>query len=125
MCMIMGLECVWGLGESSNFQLVGGPPSHRADQKTRYGFIMVCTDLPATGQNSLTHGKERIWLSWLSKNSRHTHQNCLKSSPVSERSAYPLQNYVCFSPLTSGLDSFGHKSTPSHRPCIEAYSPKF
>jgi len=25
----------------------------------------------------------------------------------------PLQNYVCFSPLTSGLESFGHKSTSS------------
>ena len=59
------------------------------------------------------------------KNSRHTHQNPLKPSPVSERSAYPLQNYVCFSPLTSGLESFGHKSTPSDRPWIEAYCPKF
>ena len=31
------------------------------------------------------------------KKSRHTHQNPLKSSPVSGRSPYPLQNYVCFS----------------------------
>ena len=29
------------------------------------------------------------------------------------------------SPLTSGLESFGHKSTPSHRPWIEAYCPNF
>jgi len=36
-----------------------------------------------------------------------------------------LQNYVCFSPLTSELESFGHKSTPSHRPWIEVYCPKF
>jgi len=28
---------------------------------------MVCTNLPATGQNSLTHWKARIWQSWLSK----------------------------------------------------------
>ena len=55
------------------------------------------------------------------KNSRHTHQNWLKLSPVSERSAYPLQNYVCFSPLTSGLESFGHKSAPSHRPWIRPW----
>jgi len=54
------------------------------------------------------------------KNSRHTHQNRLKLSPVSEKSAYPLQNYICFSPFTSGLESFGHKSTPSDRPRIEA-----
>jgi len=46
------------------------------------------------------------------KNSRHAHQNPLKLSPVSERSAYPLQNYTCFSPLTSGLESFGHKLLP-------------
>jgi len=26
------------------------------------------------------------------KKSRHTHQNQLKSSPVSEKSAYPMQN---------------------------------
>ena len=58
-------------------------------------------------------------------NSRHIHQNRLKLSPVSERSAYSLQNYVCFSPLTSGLESFGHKSTPSDSPWIEAYCPKF
>ena len=29
--------------------------------------------------------------------------------------------YVCFSPLTSELESFGHKSTPSERPWIEVY----
>ena len=33
-------------------------------------------------------------------------------SPVSERSAYPLQNYIIMlSLLTSVLESFGHKST--------------
>ena len=37
----------------------------------------------------------------------------LKWSPVSERSAYPLKKYVCFSLLTSGLERYGHKSTPS------------
>jgi len=53
------------------------------------------------------------------KNSRHTHQNTLKPSPVSERSAYPLQNYVCFSP---GLESFGHKFTltgPGLKPTVQ------
>jgi len=49
-----------------------------------------------------------------------------QASPVSEMSAYPLQqNYACFSLLTSGLESLGHKSTPSDRPWIEAYCPKF
>ena len=48
-----------------------------------------------------------------------------KPSPVSESQAYPLQKYICFSLLTSGLGSFGHISTPSDRPWIEAYCPKF
>ena len=66
--------------------------------------------------------KQGFGYPWPSKkNSRHTHQNSLKLSPVSERSAYALQNYVCFSPLTSGLESFGHRS----RPWIETYCPKF
>jgi len=45
----------------------------------------------------------------------NTAQNPLKLSLVSEGSANPLQNYICISPLTSGLESFGHKSTPSHK----------
>ena len=31
---------------------------------------------------------------WLSKNFRHTHQNSLKPTPVSEKSAYSMQNYI-------------------------------
>jgi len=45
---------------------------NRTGQKTTYRFIMVCTDLPATGQNCLTHWKARIWLSWISKNNSDT-----------------------------------------------------
>ena len=53
-------------------------------------------------KNSLSHWKARNWLPVAFKKcSRHTHQNSLKLSPVSERSANPLQNYVCFFPLTS------------------------
>ena len=59
---------------------------------------MVCTDLPATGQNSLTHCKARIWLSWLSKKIQTHSPKWLTSSSVSKRSAYPMQNYVCISP---------------------------
>jgi len=92
-------------------------------QKTTYRFIMVCTDLPAAGQKSLTH-----WTGYpgFQKKKFHTHTSKpAEVEPGSERSAYPLQNYVCFSLLTSGLDSFGHKSTPSDRPWIEANCPKF
>jgi len=46
----------------------------------------------------------------------HPPKPAVMLSPVSERSAYSLQNYICFSPLTSGLESFGHKSMPSDRP---------
>jgi len=42
------------------------------------------TSIPDTGQNSLLCWKAKIWLPWLSK----------KNSAVSERSAYPLQNYI-------------------------------
>ena len=45
--------------------------------------------------------------------------------PSFRRSAYSLQNCVWFSSLTSGLESFGHKSTRSHRPWFEACCPKF
>ena len=66
--------------------------------------------------------KARIWLPVaFQKNSRHTHQNLLKSSPIS----FSLQNYIGFSLLTSGLESFGLKSTPSVRPWTEAYCTKF
>ena len=37
----------------------------------------------------------------------------------------PCKTIYCFSLLTSGLESFGHKSTPSDRPWIKAYCPKF
>ena len=87
-----------------SIQDLGGPvivPVISATKNYTYGFIMACIELYATGQNSLSHCKARIWLPVaFKKNSRHTHQNRLKSSPVSERSAYPLQNYVCFSSLT-------------------------
>ena len=74
---------------------------------------MTCTELCVIGKKTLYHTEKRGF-GYLSfqKNSRHTHQNRLNSSPVSERSVYSLQNYVCFSPLTSGLESIGHKSTP-------------
>ena len=43
--------------------------------------------------------KARIWLPvHFKNNSRHTHQNPLKPSPVSERSAYPLQTYAWAGP---------------------------
>jgi len=75
---------------------------------------------------ALYHTESKDWLPVaFKKNSRHTNQNPLKLSPVSERLAYPPQNYACFSPLTSELESFGHKSTPTDRPWIEAYCPKF
>ena len=37
----------------------------------------------------------------------------------------PCKTTLCFSPLTSGLESFGHKSTPSDRHWIKACCPTF
>jgi len=76
---------------------------------------MACIGLYATGKN---HTEKQICYPWLSKkNSRHTHQILLKlAEPGFRKVSLPLQSYICFSPLTSGLESFGHKSTPSDRP---------
>ena len=102
------------------------PPSINTQNrsKTTYWLIMTCIELCVIGQKfSITWKSEDLAILSFKRNSSHTHQNRLKSSPVSERSAYSLQNYICFSPLTSGLESFGQKSTPPHRPWIEAYCP--
>ena len=68
--------------------------------------------------------KQGFGYPWLSKKIPDTPTKTHWSwAQFSVRSAYPLQNYVCFSP---GLvESFGHKSTPSDSPWIEAYCPKF
>jgi len=70
---------------------------------------MVCIELWATGENFLTL-KARIGYPWISKkNSRRTHWSQAqfqKGQPTPCKSMHA-------SPLTSGLESFGHKSTPS------------
>ena len=79
----------------------------------------------ATAKNSLSHWKARIWLPVaFKKNSWHTHKNPLKPSQVSERSAYPLQNCVCFSPLTSGLEVLGTNLLPLTVPGLRSTVPK-
>ena len=72
----------------------------------------LCMDLSWHALNSMLEvktlyhtEKQGFGYPGFQKNSRHTHQNPLKSNPVSERSAYPLQNYICFYLLTSGLES--------------------
>jgi len=91
---------------------------HRTGQKTTYGFIMACIELYATGKSYHTE-EQGFGYPWLAK------KIPAEAEPSSERSAYPLQKYICFSLLTSVLESFGHKSTPSDRPWIEAYCPTF
>jgi len=48
-----------------------------------------------------------------------------EAEPTFRKVSLPLENYTCFYSLTSGLESFGHKSIPSDRLWIEAYYPKF
>ena len=66
---------------------------------------------------------------WISKKKKfhgQTHPSKPAGAELSFRKvSLPLQNDVCFSLLTSELDSFGNKSTPSDKPWIEAYCPKF
>jgi len=57
-------------GPLANWKFAKGPPTHwphhqythRTGQKTMYGFIMACIKRYATGQNSLSHWRVRIWL---------------------------------------------------------------
>jgi len=89
---------------------------------------MTCIELCVIGPKLSIKNTEKQgfgYLGFQKKFKTHPPKNRLKSSPVSERSAYSLKNYICFSPLTSGLESFGHKSTASERPRIEAYCPAF
>ena len=87
---------------------------------------MACIELCIIGQKlSITLQSKDLVILDFKKKLQTDPPNWPKSSPVSERSAYSLQNYVCFSPLTSRLESFGPRTTPSDRPWIEAYCPKF
>jgi len=67
-----------------------------------------------------TDGEVRMWrlLSWHGLNEIPT------TKSQAQFQTYPLQTYMCFSPLTSGLTEFGHICTPSHRPWTEAYYSK-
>ena len=67
--------------------------------------------------------KQRIQLPVaFKKDSRYTHQNLLKLSPVSE-SLSPANLCMLFPHLW--VREFGHISTPSERPWIETYCPNF
>ena len=92
-------------------------------KKTTYGFIMVCTDLSATGQNSVTQWKAKIRLSWLSKKFQ-THPPKPAEVKLSFRkvSLLPAKLRMLFTAHLL-VREFGTKSTPSDTPWIEAYCP--
>jgi len=56
--------------------------------------------------------KQGFGYPWLQKKFQTHPPNLLKPSPVSERSAYSLQNYLCFSLLTSDLVSLATSLLP-------------
>jgi len=94
----LNFEALW---LTENLNLLQGPTHSDPiiNKCTEQVIIVVCYRW-----KSSSHWKARIQLPVACKqNCRHTHQN---PSPVSDRSAYPLQNYVCFSPLTSGLETY-------------------
>ena len=71
----------------TNWKFEPSPRTHTLIYRSKLSITLKSTDLANCG---------------FQKNSSHAHhQNLLKLSPVSERSAYPLQNYICFphSPL--------------------------
>jgi len=67
--------------------------------------------------------KQVIGYLWLSKKIQTHPPNPADAEPSYRKvSLLPEKLHMLF---TSGLESFGHKSTPSDRPWIEAYYPKF
>jgi len=84
---------------------------------------MACLELYATGKNSITLKSKDLATCCFQKIQDTPTKTRWSRTQFLERSAYPLQNYLHFSLLTSALESFGHKSTPSDRTWIEAYSP--
>jgi len=67
---------------------------------------------------TLSHWKARIWLPWLSKKFQTHPPRPTEIKPSFRKvSLHPAKLHV-FPLLTSGLESFGHKSTPSNKPWI-------
>jgi len=77
--------------------VIGSLPKNRA--KNYVWIIMAYIELYATGSKlSITLKSKDLATCGFQKDSQHTHQNPLKPSPVSERSAYPLHDCICFCP---------------------------
>ena len=85
--------------------------------KLTYGFVLGPLQSHSTGQNThLTSKTVILVVLAFKKYSTHLHPNQLKLSPVPGSSTHPLQNSVCFFPLTSRPGSYAHKPTPCHYP---------
>ena len=95
--------------------------THKTSKNFMYGFVLGSLQFQSTGQNTHLTSKTVILPALaFKKNSTHLHSNQPKLSPVSESSTHPLQNNVCFFPLTSRPGSYAHKPTPCHCPLNEA-----
>ena len=102
---------------SAKHPLQGSTSTLSLTTSSTHTFALGPLQFQSTGQNTYLTSKTVI-LARLAfkKNSTHFHSNRPKLSPVSESSAHPLQNYVCFFPLTSRPGSYAHKPTPCHCP---------
>ena len=117
----------WKFGPSPRPHTHSDPPSINTQMRSK-NYILIYHDMHWTWcyrSKTLYHTEKQGFghPGFQIKFKTH-HQNRLKSSLVSERSTYSLQNYMLF-PAYSGLENFGHKSTHFDRPWIEAYCPKF
>ena len=96
------------------------------DQYTQRTGHKVCMDLSwhalksqDTGQNSLPHWKQGLGYRWFSNKFS---LNAEAKPSFRKVNLLPAKLGICMlSPLTCGLQSLGHKSTPSHKPWSEAY----
>ena len=76
--------------------------THKTSKNFTYGFVLGPLQSQSTGQNThLTSKTVILAVLAFKKNSTHLHSNQPKLSPVTESPTHPLQNYVCFFPLTS------------------------
>ena len=84
------------------------------------------TSLLQSKLSNTLKSKDFGYLALKKNQGRHTQQYRLKLSSCSFRKVrLPPAKLCMLSQLTSELESFGHKFTPSDRPLIEVYRPKF
>jgi len=88
---------------------------------------MTCIEVGVIGQKLpiTLKSKDLAILAFKIKFKTHSPKPAEVEPSFRKVSLLPAKLRIRFSLLTFGLESFGHKSIPSHRPWVEPYCPKF